>query len=176
MTKQEERNILKKIEKLIAEAGEDSYIAMAFAGCVDMAKSNIDNDFANNPQEAIQTLKKNLDEAKELIRRHEDSDEHTNRIIKQKNEEIEELRRQVKAERKKQIPEDLYRDLWLMIDSQETQAVREIEKTAELLSYCADEPNDIAVASGLQLLKTARENRSHAAQLMARLEKYEPKN
>lgn len=85
MTKNEERKVLAQIEKLIASTGEDSYISMAFAGCVQMAQSNIDNDFSNNPQEAIATLKKNIDEAREKIRKMEEDkarlDELYNRLI-----------------------------------------------------------------------------------------------
>lgn len=71
MTKNEERKVLEQIEKLIASTGADSYISMAFAGCCDMARSNIDNDFANNPQEAILTLRKNLEEAKATLSKME---------------------------------------------------------------------------------------------------------
>lgn len=85
MTKNEERKVLAQIEKLIASTGEDSYISMAFSGCVQMAQSNIDNDFSNNPQEAIATLRKNLDEAKETIRKMEEDkarlDELYNHLI-----------------------------------------------------------------------------------------------
>ena len=176
MTKNEERNILKQIEQLIASAGEDSYIGMAFAGCVQMAQSNIDNDFANNPQEAIQTLRKNLDEAKDTIRRYEDADAHANRIIKQKNEELDELRNQLKAERKKQLPINLYRDLWCNVNNQICKADKEISNTAELLAMCADEPQDIAVTSGLKRLKDLTSSRSANKQLLAALEKYQPKD
>ncbi len=57
MTKAEERKALEKIVKIIAEAGEDSYIARAFEGCVRMAEDNIDNDFWNSPKELLQTAR-----------------------------------------------------------------------------------------------------------------------
>ena len=49
MTKSEELKILEKIEKLIQSAGDDSYIAMTFAGIVDICRSNITNDFGDAP-------------------------------------------------------------------------------------------------------------------------------
>ena len=51
MTKAEELLKLEQIEKIIAECGEDSYIAITFAGVPDICKSNIVNDFADNPVE-----------------------------------------------------------------------------------------------------------------------------
>lgn len=46
MTKQQEREALKKIKNILEAAGEDSYIGIAFSGCVEDAESNIENDWA----------------------------------------------------------------------------------------------------------------------------------
>ena len=65
MTKAEELKALAKIKKILDEAGENSYIGMAFAGCVQIAESNIEYDFGENPQETIKNLERKLDNAKE---------------------------------------------------------------------------------------------------------------
>lgn len=49
-SKDEERKVLNQIIKLLDSLGEDSYCGCAFAGCVEMAKDNIENDFANSWQ------------------------------------------------------------------------------------------------------------------------------
>lgn len=67
MTKAEEMKALAKIKKILDEAGENSYIGMAFAGCVQMAESNIENDFGENPQERIESLERKLNNAKEEV-------------------------------------------------------------------------------------------------------------
>jgi chromosome segregation ATPase len=46
MTKQQERDALNMIKGILEDAGKDSYIGMAFSGCVEDAESNIDNDWA----------------------------------------------------------------------------------------------------------------------------------
>ena len=51
MTKDQEREVLKKIEKLINSTGADSYIEAAFDGCVELAKENISNDFLTSFKE-----------------------------------------------------------------------------------------------------------------------------
>ena len=38
MTKQQEREALERIKNILADAGADSYIGMAFAGCVEDAE------------------------------------------------------------------------------------------------------------------------------------------
>ena len=40
MTKQQEREALERIKNILADAGADSYIGMAFAGCVEDAERN----------------------------------------------------------------------------------------------------------------------------------------
>ena len=67
MTKAEERKALEKIKKILEECGADSYIGMAFNGCVEMAESNIDNDFANDPKECIKNITKKYDAANKEI-------------------------------------------------------------------------------------------------------------
>lgn len=45
-TKQQEREALAKIKKIVEGLGEDSYVAIAFEGCFEIAEENIENDFA----------------------------------------------------------------------------------------------------------------------------------
>ena len=45
-TKEQERKALERIKKIVAELGEDSYIATAFEGCFEIAEQNIDLDAA----------------------------------------------------------------------------------------------------------------------------------
>lgn len=50
-TKQQEREALAKIKKIVAALGEDSYIGAAFTGCFELAEENIEMDFACNLQD-----------------------------------------------------------------------------------------------------------------------------
>ena len=54
-TKEQERNALKKIRKIVDELGEDSYIGFAFEGCFELAEQNIENDFALSPKARIES-------------------------------------------------------------------------------------------------------------------------
>lgn len=45
-TKQQERETLEKIKKMVEELGSDSYLSIAFTGCFEDAEENIENDFA----------------------------------------------------------------------------------------------------------------------------------
>lgn len=45
-TKQQERDALEKVRKIVASLGENSYIGTAFDGCFDLAEQNIEYDAA----------------------------------------------------------------------------------------------------------------------------------
>lgn len=57
-TKQQERDALEKIRKIVAELGPDSYIATAFAGCFEIAEENIENDFADSMKARAEAAEK----------------------------------------------------------------------------------------------------------------------
>lgn len=61
-TKEQERAALKKIEKIINDlGGMNSYIGMAFDGCLMIAADNIENDFGNSmKQRAEQAEQENI--------------------------------------------------------------------------------------------------------------------
>ena len=50
-TKQQEREALAKIRKIVEALGDGSYIGTAFTGCFELAEENIEFDFACNLQD-----------------------------------------------------------------------------------------------------------------------------
>lgn len=66
-TKQQELESLKKIREIVAELGPDSYITTAFEGCFEIARSNIENDFADSMKARWQDADRKLNEASGTI-------------------------------------------------------------------------------------------------------------
>lgn len=60
-TKAQERKALEQIKQIVDGLGTDSYLAMAFDGCFEIAEDNIDNDFANNLKTANKNLMKKIE-------------------------------------------------------------------------------------------------------------------
>lgn len=58
MTKDQEREVLKKIKALIDSTGSDSYIEAAFAGCCEIAADNIANDFMTSLKDRAEEANK----------------------------------------------------------------------------------------------------------------------
>ena len=59
-TKEQERKALDKIRKIIADLGEDSYVATAFEGCFEVAEQNIDNDWACSLKQQVESRDKEV--------------------------------------------------------------------------------------------------------------------
>lgn len=174
MTKQEERAALAKIEKILKAAGPDSYIGMAFAGCCEIAADNIENDFGNSLQQSVETWQRNAEAEHDMRIRAEDECECLRRAVTRKAEEIETLRQQIKAEQKKQLPADLYKQIWLAVNDHIEMAESRIAGCVDTLAAFADAPRDIAVANALQGLKQAHTGRAEYTRLLEALEVYEP--
>lgn len=64
-TKQQERDTLEKIRKMVEQLGPDSYLATAFEGCFDLAAENIDNDWACSMADRARNAEKRAEEAEE---------------------------------------------------------------------------------------------------------------
>lgn len=66
-TKQQERDALAAIKKMVEELGPQSYLATAFEGCFEDAEANIENDFGDSYKRRCESLERKLDEADETI-------------------------------------------------------------------------------------------------------------
>lgn len=176
-TKQQERETLAKIEKILKTVDPESYVGAAFAGCVDLARSNIDNDFLESWPERCERLSNSRDEISKARARDlealEDQEKRWQKLFDKQEAEKKQLDADLKAAIQKQIPADLFRDLWLMAEGRRCTAENEIEQEAELLARFADCPQDIAVGVSLKRLAAAKARRDEAAAILERLEKYE---
>lgn len=167
MTKAQEREALQRIRNIIADAGPDSYIGMAFAGCCEIAADNIENDFGNSLKDELERVKRSRDELAEARRR---SDEHAEALAAR----LEAARAELAQRQAAQIPADLYKRLWLAVETQRAAADREITESAETMARFADAPHDIAVGVCLKRIAKAKRDRDEAAALLADLEKIAP--
>lgn len=66
-TKERERKVLNEIEQLVLGLGTDSYVAKAFEGCFEIAKTNIDNDWMLSMKAKAETCEEALADATKTI-------------------------------------------------------------------------------------------------------------
>jgi len=60
-TKAEERKALEEIEKIVKSLGNDSYVAMAFEGCFELAADNIENDWGCSMKQRAEDAENKLE-------------------------------------------------------------------------------------------------------------------
>ena len=110
-TKDQEREALKKIVKIMESLGSDSYVVTAFAGCVEIAEENITNDFGCSMKNRWQSAEKQAREAEKEVRDLKEKNRHlvhevgalmsqisqANRKLDEKNDQIAGLHRIINA-------------------------------------------------------------------------------
>ena len=67
-TKEQERQALEKIKKIVDDLGEGSYIGMAFEGCFEQAENNIDFDFGGSLKIDLEDAKKEISKKAEQVK------------------------------------------------------------------------------------------------------------
>lgn len=91
-TKQQERDTLEKIRKMVEQLGTDSYLAAAFEGCFDLAAENIDNDWACSMADRARRAEKRAaeleDKLTESVKDYEAAHAAAHAVAEEKDAEI----------------------------------------------------------------------------------------
>ena len=95
-TKQQERDTLEKIRKMVEKLGPDSYLATAFEGCFDLAAENIDNDWACSMADRARRAEKRAaeleDKLAESVKDYEAAHAAAHAVAEEKDAEIAQLK------------------------------------------------------------------------------------
>ena len=100
MTKDQEREILKKITKLIEEAGPDSYISTTFDGIIEQAEENIANDWGICPVKDLETARERIAAMQRIENENNKTIAQLNDACREHMEEKTDLEEILKTERK----------------------------------------------------------------------------
>lgn len=99
-TKQQERDALAKIRRIVDALGPESYLATAFEGCFDLAAENIENDWGCSMADRVRRAEKRAaeleDKLAESVKDYEAAHAAAHEIAAQKDAEIEQLKAQLK--------------------------------------------------------------------------------
>lgn len=95
-TKQQERDTLEKIRKMVEQLGPDSYLATAFEGCFDLAAENIDNDWACSMADRARNAEKRVAELENKLSEAVKDYEAAHAVAEEKDAEIAKLKDQLK--------------------------------------------------------------------------------
>ena len=174
-TKQQERDTLAAIRKMVEELGPQSYLATAFDGCFEDAESNIENDFADNMKArwlhadaqlnaangTIEELRERLSESE---KDYEAAHAAAHAISDQKDAEIAALRERVLA------PDDLT-DVIQLVTEKRLALDTEVENAAERIVEAAAEPESAAFQNAVKDHRAAKSSLDYYTALLERLVK-----
>lgn len=174
-TKDQERDALATIKKLVEDLGPQSYLATAFEGCFQDAEDNIENDFAFSmkaryeaAEEKLRELGGDYNAVKTDAARAQERLEELGRLVKTLKDENRALTVRLA---KRTFPEELRRDLWMMATGEAEESRARMAKAAHMMALCADNPACVgfkeSVAEYRKEEKRAKEMETRAAALDA---------
>lgn len=155
-TKQQEREALETIKKLLADLGPDIYLATAFEGCIEDAESNIENDFGDS-------MKARWESAREDAEHFKEAAEHYAAELEKVQEELATLRQQTIS------PDDLT-DCIQLLEDRACEDEEKLEAAAARIVELADKPNTPDFAAAVSAHRNAQGNLNYYKALKERLE------
>lgn len=142
-TKDQERKALEKIKKIVNDLGEESYLSTAFDGCFEIAKENIENDFARNFKKEKEAVMLDLEAAeKNLV-------EADNKINKLKDQ-IEKLNDQIEKIKSKQLMNEEINDLLYVVTCYSNDTMTDKAEFEKQIIDLADNPDNIKFKNAVE--------------------------
>lgn len=168
-TKAQERETLEKIKAMVAELGPQSYLATAFEGCFADAESNIENDFGDSMQRRWKSTTEELSATQEEISRLKAE-------LDEAREQLAAAQKQTAALKRQQLPEQLRRDLWVMVTDEAEASRARMAKAAHMMAVCADNPACVGFKESVADYRKEEERAEAMEQRAAALDAMDPEN
>ena len=100
ITKEQERQALGKIQKIINDLGEGSYLSITFDGIIEQAEENIANDWGICPVKDLETARERIASMQRIENENNKTIAQLNDACRERLEEKTDLEEMLKTERK----------------------------------------------------------------------------
>ena len=175
-TKQQERDTLAAIRKMVEELGPQSYLATAFEGCFEDAEQNIEDDAAYSMKARLEI------QAQRAIERGHEVD-RLKADLTAAQSKIETLQSQfdfasqyIKKLERQQLSEELRRDLWVMVTDEAEVSRARMAEAADKMAAGADNPGCVLFKESVARYRAEKARAEAMEQRAAELDALEPKN
>ena len=175
-TKDQERETLEKIKEMIAELGPQSYLATAFEGCFADAESNIENDFGDSMQRRWENSMEELSAAKEEINRLKAEIAAAQKKEETLQGQFDFASQHIKKLERQQLPEQLRRDLWVMVTDEAEASRARMAEAADKMAVGADNPGCVLFKDSVARYRAEKARAEAMEQRAAELDALEPKS
>ena len=175
-TKQQERDTLAVIRKMVEELGPQSYLATAFEGCFEDAEQNIEDDAAYSMKARLEI------QAQRAIERGHEVD-RLKADLTAAQSKIETLQSQfdfasqyIKKLERQQLSEELRRDLWVMVTDEAEVSRARMAEAADKMAAGADNPGCVLFKESVARYRAEKARAEAMEQRAAELDALEPKS
>ena len=175
-TKDQERETLEKIKAMVAELGPQSYLATAFEGCFADAESNIENDFGDSMQRRWENSMEELSAAKEEINRLKAEIAAAQKKEETLQGQFDFASQHIKKLERQQLPEQLRRDLWVMVTSEAEASRARMAEAADKMAAGADNPGCVLFKESVARYRAEKTRAEEMEQRANALDALEPKS
>ena len=175
-TKDQERETLEKIKAMVAELGPQSYLATAFEGCFEDAETNIENDFAFSMKSRVETAE---EKARELGSQYNAAKMDAAHLKAQLDDTLAQLaaaQEQIAALKRQQLPEQLRRDLWVMVTDEAEASRARMAEAADKMAIGADNPGCVLFKDSVARYRAEKARAEAMEQRAAELDALESKS
>lgn len=168
-TKEQERKALEQIKKIVDGLGEGSYIGMAFEGCFEVARENIENDFgcsmkqrAESAEKKVVTLELDNRDLRLAIKKAKEEASRTQTVLEEKIRKLE-------AFASAMHPDDLV-DFIQMLDDEIFTCSENMKAAADTIVQLADTPIDVAFGNAVKIHRAAQAKKKYLEDMAARVQ------
>jgi len=156
-TKEQETKALRQIEKILASLGENSYVATAFEGCLQIAEENIQNDFACSMKQRAEAAEEKAKTLEMVLREAQSATETYERAYKREQENhayaIQEMQNKLTEQKKKMLDRDHYKEIWNLCYEQIQSNEAWMKLAADNMADFSDNPTDIGFVDAVKNYK-----------------------
>ena len=174
-TKDQERQAIEKIRKIVEGLGENSYVGFAMDGILELAEDNIREDTAYSMKERAEIAQKDARKAEKENKDLKAEIEELKKTVEKRGATISELNTElcnVRAEAKaNEIPEELVQEMYCMAYDKEAESIGKMERAADQMAAAIIAGED--VHGFAEEYKKQKANRSRYRKVMEELDKRE---
>ena len=175
-TKAQEREALEKIKDIVATLGPRSYVGTALDGCLEDAEVNIENDFGDSMQRRWENSMEELSAAKEEINRLKAEIAAAQKKEETLQGQFDFASQHIKKLERQQLPEQLRRDLWVMVTDEAEASRARMAEAADKMAVGADNPGCVLFKDSVARYRAEKARAEAMEQRAAELDALEPKS
>ena len=168
-TKDQERDALATIKKLVEDLGPQSYLKTAFDGVFEVAEMNIEEDAAYSFPGRVNILE---DQLREMGSKYNAARSDVEVLRSQ----LEYAQEQVDALKRQQLPEELRRDLWVMVTTEAEVSRARMAEAADKMAAGAENPGCVLFKDSVARYRAEKTRAEAMEQRAAELDAMEPKS